>query len=157
MRIIAIDPGYERLGIAVLEKGSGKETLLYSTCFKTSAKDAFEQRLTEVGEAVRDAIERWKPEALAIEKLYIEKNQKTAMRVAEARGVIICEAAKARLRVHEFTPLEIKVAITGYGKADKRQMMQMVRKLVKESIESVSDDEFDAIAAGLTCFAYGKK
>jgi len=157
MRIIAIDPGYERLGIAILEKECDGEKLLYSSCFTTSAKEEFSKRLLQIGERLRATIEEWKPEVLAIEKLYIEKNQKTAMRVAEARGVVVYEAGRANLRIHEFTPLEIKTAITGYGKADKQQMMLMVRKLVRAEIESVSDDEFDAIAAGLTCFAYGKK
>lgn len=155
MRIIAIDPGFERVGIAILEKTHGKETVLHSECFKTSAKEAFEKRIFLVGEKVRGAIGRWKPETLSIEKLYLETNQKTAMRVAEARGVCVYEAARAGLRIVEFTPLEVKVAVAGYGKAGKRQVMDMVRRLVKISAHTSSDDELDAIAIGLTCFATG--
>ena len=156
MKILAIDPGFERVGIAVIEKKGGKEEVLHSECFRTSAKEKFERRLFIIGEKVRTIIEKWGPRALSIERLYIETNQKTAMRVAEARGVCVYEAARAGLSIHEFTPLQVKVAVAGYGKADKRQMMAMVRKLVKIPSPSNSDDEMDAIAIGLTCFAIEK-
>lgn len=153
MRIIAIDPGYERLGVAVLEKGK-KEALLFSECFKTRASLPFVERLELVGREVARVIEEFSPKALAIENLFIETNQKTAMRVAEVRGAILYQARILGLEVYEYTPLQIKVAVTGYGKATKTQVMSMVKKLVSGAEAIKQDDEMDAIAIGLTHFAY---
>ena len=156
MRIIAIDPGYERVGIAVLEKGSGKEELLFSECFKTLTTEKHEDRLRLIGEEIEKIIKEYKPEALAIETLFFKTNAKTAMKVSEARGVILYEAAKNNLKVAEFTPLQIKVAVTGYGKSDKEQVIFMVEKLIKITQPVKYDDEYDAIACGLTYFACHK-
>lgn len=154
MKLLAIDPGVERVGIAVLEKvGGGKETLIYSDCFKTSSKLPHTERLVLIGEEIARIIKKWKPEALAIEKLYFETNTKTAMSVAEARGVVLYEAGLCELTIHEYTPLEIKVAVTGYGKSDKSAVAKMVPKLIVLGEKKMIDDEIDAIAVGLTCFA----
>jgi crossover junction endodeoxyribonuclease RuvC len=154
MRILGIDPGYERLGIAVIEKNpQQKETLVYSECFKTSAKDTFTERLRQVGEHVSKIIETHSPEILAIETLFFKSNQKTAMNVAETRGVIMYEALQHNLTVKQFNPLEIKVAITSDGKADKTQVISMIPKLIAISKHISHDDEYDAIAVGLTCLA----
>lgn len=154
MKIIAIDPGFERLGIAILEKKlHEKEKVIFSECFKTSSKDPFGKRLKEIGEHIRLLIKKYKPEALAIETLYFTTNQKTIITVAEARGVLLYEIARAELPIYEYTPLQVKIAVTGYGKSDKRGVMDMVRKLVIVPEEKVSDDEFDAIAIGLCCLA----
>jgi crossover junction endodeoxyribonuclease RuvC len=117
MKILGIDPGYERLGIAVLEKNKGerKERIVYSNCFKTSAKLPLPERIFLLGEEVETVIKKFKPEKLAIEKLYFENNQKTAMGVSEARGAILFVARKAGLEILEYTPLQIKNAVTGYG------------------------------------------
>ncbi|MEK7662292.1 MAG: crossover junction endodeoxyribonuclease RuvC [Patescibacteria group bacterium] len=153
-RVLAIDPGFERVGIAIIEKFAGKEKLLHSECFKTSAHNEFPERLKSLGIKVGNVIKEWKPDAFTTEKLFLSVNQKTAMRVSEARGVIIYEASKAGLPVREFTPLEIKMAITGYGKATKNQVSIMVRKLISFPDKKALDDELDAVAAGLTFFAY---
>lgn len=155
MKILAIDPGFERLGIAVLEKNpkDKKETVLYSECFKTSAKIPFPERLALIGNKIESVLKKYKPKALAIEKLYFEKNQKTAMSVSEARGVIVYECAKCDMKIFEYTPLQIKSAVTGYGKATKNAVMDMVPKLIIMNKSSNSDDELDAIAIGITCFA----
>ncbi len=153
MRIIAIDPGYERLGIAVLEK-TKKEELLFSECFKTKASLPFVERLELVGREVARLIEEFKPEALSIENLFISTNQKTAMRVAEVRGAILYQARLSGLEVFEYTPLQIKTATTGYGRATKEQMISMVRKLITGAEKIKQDDEMDAIAIGLTHFAF---
>ena len=154
MKIISIDPGYERLGIAVLEKdGKNKETLIFSECFKTSAKLPHHERLSLIGNRIKEVIKKWKPEALATEKLFFSGNQKTAMLVAEARGVILYSGSSMRLSVFEYTPNEVKIAITGYGRSEKKQMMSMVTKLIKIDRDIKSDDEFDAIAIGITHFA----
>lgn len=153
MKIIAIDPGFERMGLAVLERAGGKDTLLFSECFQTSAKSPFSERLRKIGARASAVIKKWKPRALAIETLYFEKNQKTAMRVAEARGVVIYESAKAGLSVFEYTPLEVKMAVAGWGRADKKAVMNMVGKLIKLSAKKYQDDELDAVAIGLTGLA----
>ena len=157
MRIISIDPGYERLGIAVLEKEKkNKEVLLFSECFKTSSKAAHSERLRQLGAEIEKVIDEFKPECLAIEKLFFTTNQKTALMVAEARGVIIYEAARVGLSVTEFTPLQAKVAVTGYGRGTKDQMKYMVEKLITVAKKIKEDDEYDAIALGLTYFATKK-
>jgi len=156
MRIISIDPGYERVGIAILEKNS-KEELLFSECFMTEASKSFEDRVAMIGIEIRDLIEKWKPTELAIETLFFNNNQKTAMRVAEARGVIIYQARILGLDIHEYTPLQIKNAVTGYGKAPKDQVDSMVRNLVNVEKEKMYDDEMDAIAVGLTACASIRK
>ncbi len=153
MRIIAIDPGYERLGIAIIEKAGPKENLVFSTCLKTPAKEKPEIRLKMIGDYLNKLIAEYSPTALAIETLFFKNNAKTAMMVSEARGVILYESARAGLSVHEFTPPEIKAAITGYGKSDKNNVIFMVEKLIKISIKPKHDDEYDAIAVGLTYFA----
>src|SRR3989344_224166 len=122
MKIIGIDPGYDRLGLAIIEKtkaGAGKETVLYSTCLQTSSKDLISKRLLEIGQEVARVIDEYAPEELAIETLFITKNQKTAMRVAEARGVIMYEAFKKKIPASEYSPGHIKAAITGDGTSDK--------------------------------------
>lgn len=154
MRILAIDPGFERIGIAVLERlPKEKDTLVYSACFKTKASLPFHERLALIGAEVEGVIKKYKPIAMAIEKLYFTTNQKTVMGVAEARGVIVYCASHNNLDIFEYTPPQIKVAVTGYGKADKSMVINMVRKLIEVRKETKSDDELDAIAIGLTCLA----
>jgi crossover junction endodeoxyribonuclease RuvC len=154
-KILGIDPGYERLGIAVLEKNKGdkKEKVLFSECFKTSAKLDFNERLFLIGGEVKNVIKKYNPEILSIETLFLTTNQKTVMHVAEARGVVIYEAAKAGLKIFEASPPQIKIATTGYGKANKGQIIKMVKILVEIEKNKTSDDELDAIAIALTAFA----
>lgn len=156
MRVLSIDPGYERLGIAVLEKNHGdkKESLVYSDCFKTPSGLPHHERLLLIGNELERVIEKFAPEALAVETLFFSTNRKTAMHVSEARGVILFAAAKRGLKVREFAPNEIKIAVTGYGKSGKEEMMRIIPLLVKIDKKIRHDDEFDAIAAGLTFFAF---
>lgn len=160
MKILGIDPGFERLGIAVLERNTetrpqgNKEWVVFSECFKTSSKLDFGERLRLIGEEIRMMIKKYKPEVLAIETLFLNTNQKTVMRVAEARGVVVYEATRAGLKIFEATPLQVKVATTGYGRANKTQTMKMVKILVEIDKAKTSDDEFDAIAIALTAFAH---
>ena len=153
-RILAIDPGYERLGIAVLEKiPRAKETLLYSDCFKTSAKLPFPERLLAIGDEVARLMKKFSPEAFVLEKLFFKNNAKTAMHVAEVRGALIYLAVSSGIPLFEYTPLEIKMAIAGYGRGDKQQVIDMVHQLVAIEKKIAHDDEYDAIAAGLTHIA----
>lgn len=156
MIILGIDPGFERLGIAVLEKKQGdkKEKVLFSECFKTSAKLEFAERLLLLGGEVKKIIAEYKPEVLAIETLFLNTNHKTVMHVAEARGVVIYEGIKAGLKVFESSPPQIKMATTGSGSADKTQVIKMVKMLVDIDENKKSDDELDAIAVALTAFAH---
>ncbi len=155
MKILAIDPGYERLGIAIIEKApKQKEVLLYSECFKTSAKLPHAARLGLIKTRIEEVIAEFAPEKLAIETLFFSKNVKTALLVSEARGAIIASAVTSGLDVAEFMPNAIKVAITSYGKSDKPAMMSMIPRLIEIKKDIKSDDEFDAIAVGLTYFAH---
>lgn len=156
MRVLGIDPGYERIGMAVLEKKAGKESLLFSCCFKTSAALPFPQRLLAIGEKIHETIATHAPDALAIEKLFFNSNQKTALLVCEARGVLMYEALCAGLSVHEYTPLQVKMAVVGYGRGSKEQVQAMVRQLIVLPETTTSDDELDAIAVGLTALASEK-
>jgi crossover junction endodeoxyribonuclease RuvC len=155
MRILGIDPGFERLGVAILEKNKEdkKEKVLFSECFKTSAKLEFNERLYLIGDEVKSVIKKYKPEVLSIETLFLTTNQKTVMHVAEARGVVLYEASCAGLKIFEASPPQIKIATTGYGKASKEQIIKMVQILVEIDKSKKSDDELDAIAIALTAFA----
>jgi crossover junction endodeoxyribonuclease RuvC len=157
-RILGIDPGYERLGVAVLEKNKSdkKEKVIFSECFKTPAKLEFNERLFLIGDEVRKIIKEYKPEILSIETLFLNTNQKTVMRVAEARGVVVYEASRAGMKIFEASPPQIKIATTGYGRSDKNQIIKMVKMLVDIDASKKSDDELDAIAIALTAFAHIK-
>ena len=154
MRILSIDPGYERLGVAIIERTNNKDVLLYSICKKTSATKEFQDRLSELGSFIDKLILDYSPEILAIEKLYFQNNQKTAMYVSQVIGVTIFLAKKNNMPVYEYTPLQIKSAITGNGRADKKQIITMLKHLIQIDKEIKYDDEFDAIAIGLTHTAY---
>lgn len=155
MKILGIDPGYERLGLAIVEKEKGsKEILLYSNCFKTSAKSDFQDRLFQIGKEVERIISEFKPKAVCIENLFLSSNQKTAMRVSEVRGAILYIAAKNNMGIKEYTPLQIKTAISGHGRSDKNSIIKMLHHLIKIPTKKTEDDEYDAIAAALTFFAY---
>lgn len=156
MRILGIDPGFERLGIAILEKNKEdkKERVIFSECFNTSANLDFPDRLSLIGRELREKIKKYKPEILAVETLFLSTNQKTAMRVAETRGVIIYEGTLAKLQIVELSPLQVKMSITGYGRADKKQILKMVKMLVELEDGKKSDDELDAIAIALSAFSH---
>lgn len=152
--ILGIDPGYDRCGIAVIRHMVGAhETLTHSSCTPTKRNTPFEDRLLEIGQTVSRYIETYKPSVCAIENVYFTTNQKTAMRVAEVRGACLYIARSHGLAIHEFTPNEVKVAIAGDGRADKKQVIHMVSKLVRIEKAIVYDDEYDAIAVALTAAA----
>lgn len=156
MKVLSIDPGFGRTGFAVIEKNGGKETLVFSECFVTSKNVEFSERLVAVGDQLKKIIQEYSPDHIAIEELFFKNNQKTVMQVSEARGALLYVAASAGVPVHEYTPLQIKVAITGYGASDKDQVAFMVKKLVDLPDKKRLDDELDAIACGLTHLAYCK-
>lgn len=152
MIILGIDPGFERMGCAVLEKTQKNgEKLLYSSCLISQRTDPHEKRLFDLYLGLKKAIKEYSPDTMAIEKLFFSSNQKTAIKVAEARGTAMLAAAENKLTVFEFTPLEVKMAITGYGKAEKDQVRRMVLMILKMNDVKKLDDEIDAIAIALTC------
>jgi crossover junction endodeoxyribonuclease RuvC len=157
MKIIGIDPGYDRIGIALIDGERGKEILIHSECFKTSAKNVFSERLFSIISHVEKVIEKYEPKLFGIENLFLEKNQKTAMRVAEVRGALIYLATKHKIEIAEYTPLQVKSAVVGFGRGDKKQVQMMVRQLLKiPSSKKALDDEFDAIAIALTASAHNR-
>lgn len=154
MKVLAIDPGYGRCGVAVVEKnGGGKEILLYSTCIETSATSGFADRLSLIANECVRLIKAHAPDCLAMEKLYFQTNQKTAMRVAEVRGALINAAKSAGIEVFEYTPGEVKSAAAGSGSADKKALARMLHALMRIEKGIRHDDEYDAIAIAVTHLA----
>ena len=150
MKVLAIDPGYGRIGFAVLTKEGGKTNLLFSECFETEKDLLFEERLTQVGDRERSIIQTYQPDCMAIERLFFAKNKKTALQTAEVRGVCIYAAKECGLPVAEYTPNQVKSAITGSGNAGKQDMIRMVPQLITLDHKKRHDDEYDAIAVGIT-------
>lgn len=150
MRILGIDPGFGRLGIGVVDVDQGKETCVYSECFETNPKDSFHSRLKTVGDKIQLICKEWCPDSASVETLFFEKNQKTAMNVAEARGVIVYELLRNNVPVFEYSPLQVKMALTGFGQAEKSQVAFMTEKLLHLENEKRIDDELDALALAIT-------
>lgn len=153
MKVLAIDPGYGRCGVAIVERTGGKDILIYSGCIVTTPDTDFAERLNTVAQECRRLLEEHSPECVAMEKLFFSNNQKTAMRVAEVRGAILAIAGAASVAVFEYTPGEVKSATAGSGNADKTAVTRMVRMLVTMDARERLDDEYDAIAIGLTHLA----
>lgn len=151
IRILGIDPGFDRLGVCILDKDGNKESLVFSTCIITSKKDSFGARIAHVGQELTKIIETHKPNELAIETLFFTTNQKTIITVAEVRGVCIYVSELYKIKLYEYSPAHIKLAVAGYGKATKEDISIMVSRILKiDSHNKVLDDEIDAIAVALT-------
>ena len=151
MRIIGIDPGTGLLGFGIIEADKkGKCTLIDAGVIRTPVKEDESVRLQTIFEELKDIIAQSKPVEMAIEKLFFAKNVTTAMSVAQARGVAIVAGTQAGIRVAEYTPLQIKQALTGYGRAEKKQMQEMVRIMLGLKEVPQPDDCADALAAAIT-------
>jgi crossover junction endodeoxyribonuclease RuvC len=150
MRILGIDPGIGRAGWGVIETQNSKLKTQNFGCIETSMKTAPEKRLQEVYAAVSRIINEEKPNALAIEDLFFNSNAKTALVVGQARGVILLAAAQNNIPVTVYTPLQVKLAVTGYGRAEKGQVAKMVKALLKLTSMPKLDDTTDALAIALT-------
>ncbi len=157
IRVLAFDPGYERLGVAVLARRSGKDVLLHSDCIVTARGIPFSERLGEIGTAARAAFKTFQPNVVALERLYFSTNKKTALAVAEVRGLLTFLADEASVPIIEYAPGTVKLSVTGHGKSDKAQVAKMVALLLNVQKKILYDDEYDAIAVGLTCLARGGK
>ena len=153
MIILGIDPGTTSIGYALLDCSARQPKLLEARLVPLTASAMRpEDRLMDIHREVKKIIEQWKPHAASVEKLFFAKNAKTAIAVAEARGVILLTAMLARIKVYEYTPLTIKKVVTGDGNADKMQVQKMVRLTLRETADLPSqDDVFDSIASALCC------
>lgn len=152
-RVLAIDPGYDRLGLAVIEGDASRPTHVWSECV-TPPKGAASIRLSCVFEEVQRAIQKYEPTVLAIETLFFSVNKKTALGVAEARGAVLAAAGIEHLPVAEYSPAHVKLAVTGHGTAPKDAIARMVPRLISlPKKEKRLDDELDAIALGIAALA----
>ena len=150
MRILGIDPGTGILGFGVIEMQGSKPLLVDAGVIRTPVKEDDAVRLLTIYEELTDIIVTTKPSVMSVEKLFFARNVTTAMTVAQARGVVLLCGQQAGLRLFEYTPMQIKQAITGYGRADKKQMQEMVRILLGMTEVPKPDDCADALAAALT-------
>ncbi len=150
MRIIGIDPGTGILGFGIIEVVKGKPQLVDGGVIRTPVKEDDAVRLLTIYEELTDIIADTKPDEMAVEKLFFAQNVTTAMTVAQARGVVLLTAMQANLKIAEYTPLQIKQALTGYGRADKKQIQEMVRVILNLKEVPKPDDCADAIAAAIT-------
>ncbi len=151
MIILGIDPGYDRMGCAILKKTASENKLIYSACLVSDRKLSQGERLFSLGKKLEKIIKKHKPDVVAVEKLFFTKNQKTAMGVAEARGMVLYLASSYKIPARELTPLQIKIALTGYGRAEKQQVQKMVKAILGLENTPKYDDETDAIATAIAC------
>lgn len=150
MRIIGIDPGTGILGFGVVDYKKGKTTMVTAGVITTPAHTPIDERLEEIFDGLTEIIAETNPEVMSIEKLFFSQNVTTAISVAQARGVAMLTGRRAKLPIAEYTPQQIKQTLTGYGKADKKQMQEMVRMQLGLTETPKPDDCADALAAAIT-------
>lgn len=153
MRIMGIDPGLATVGYGIVDYFKNTFSVCDYGAVLTPAGQKTEYRLEEIFGNICELIKDSRPDVVSIEKLYFNTNEKTAVNVCQARGVILLAATQSRVPIYEYTPLQIKQAVTGYGRADKKQIMYMVTKLLNLKKEPHPDDTADALAAAI-CHAY---
>lgn len=153
MRIIGIDPGYAIVGFGVIEYERSQFTVIDYGAVTTAAETDFNTRLKEIYDDVCYIMDKYRPEAMAIERLYFTTNQKTAIAVAEARGIVLLAARQREIGIYEYTPLQVKNSITGYGKAVKKQVQELTKNILKLPEIPKPDDTADALAIAV-CHAH---
>lgn len=149
MIILGIDPGYAIVGYGVLRLQNSRYQPLEHGAIVTQPKEPFSRRLEIIWDALTRVLQHWKPDAVSIEKLFFQNNKTTAIQVAEARGVILLAVQQAGVPVYEYTPLQVKQAVTGYGQAKKPQVMEMTRRLLCLKEVPKPDDTADALAMAI--------
>ncbi len=149
MRILGIDPGYAIVGYGVVDYSKNRFAVVGYGAITTSPKSRFENRLMDIYNDMLEILEKYKPDRLSIEKLYFNTNSTTAIDVAQARGVIVLAAIQKGVEIHEYTPLQVKQAVTGYGRAEKHQVMEMVKSLLSLKAVPKPDDTADALAIAI--------
>jgi crossover junction endodeoxyribonuclease RuvC len=157
LRILGIDPGFDRTGFGVIEQEGSRIKWIAHGCIQTRAGDEFALRLQETHDGLKQALEEYMPDAVAVEQLFFQTNAKTAIKVGMARGVAILAVAEAGIQIIEATPNQIKQGIAGWGGADKKQVQDMVKRLLGLAEVPRPDDAADALAiaiVGATLFNY---
>lgn len=149
IRIIGIDPGTATTGWEVIEEKNKNPKLVACGCINTSKLKSDAERLVEIGKDIQTLLRKYKPEEAAIENLFFFSNQKTAITVAQARGVVLYELKKHKLPIQSYTPLQVKQALTGYGRAEKKQIQLMVKNILKLKNIPKPDDAADAVAIAI--------
>jgi crossover junction endodeoxyribonuclease RuvC len=149
IRILGVDPGYAIVGFGVLDYDGIKFTPIEYGAILTEAHTPFPDRLKAIHTDMEFIFEKYAPECMAIEKLYFTSNQKTGIDVAQARGVTVLSAAERNVPIYEYTPLQVKSAVVGYGKAEKKQVMEMTRQLLNLAQIPKPDDAADALAIAI--------
>ena len=150
MRILGIDPGTGIVGFGVIEANGLNKKMVDAGVIRTPVHQPISERLVTIYNEIKEIIELNKPQVMVVEQLFFAKNVTTAMSVSQARGVIILAGMQAKLTIAEYTPLQIKQSVTGYGKADKKQVQEMVKIQLKLAEVPQPDDCADALAAALT-------
>ncbi len=150
MIILGIDPGTAKIGFGVINKTRELKLIEYG-CIQTPKNLKDSQRLIKLHEQLQKIIKKHKPDMVAVEDLFFFKNLKTAISVSQARGVILLTAAKLKVPISEYTPLQIKQAVTGYGRAEKKQVQKMVKMILNLKKIPKPDDAADALAAAICC------
>lgn len=150
MRILGIDPGIGRTGWGIVDVEKGNLSVEKYGCIETFQTHTVSQRLVILYDQLKQIISEWKPDALAIEDLFFNSNVKTALVVGQARGVVLLLAEQSNLEVSVYTPLQVKMAVSGYGRADKKQVAQMVKTILKLTEIPKLDDTTDALAIAVT-------
>ncbi|MEG0751345.1 MAG: crossover junction endodeoxyribonuclease RuvC [Oscillospiraceae bacterium] len=153
VKIVGIDPGYATVGCGAVEFSKGAFRALAYGAIETPASEEFPRRLLQIDDELRELLERIRPQAVAVEKLYFNTNTTTAIDVAQARGVIVACAAKQGIPIFEYTPLQVKLAVVGYGRAEKMQVMEMTRMILGLEKLPRPDDVADALAIAI-CHAH---
>ncbi len=149
MRILGIDPGYATIGYGIVEYDNFRFKTIAYGAITTPADKIFSDRLCDIYEDITTLLEKYNPDCLAIERLYFNTNTTTAIDVAQARGVILLAARKNNINISEYTPLQVKQSITGYGRAEKHQVMEMVKNLLQLKSVPKPDDTADALALAI--------
>lgn len=149
MRILGIDPGYAIVGFGVLDYDNVKFRVVQYGAVTTSPETPFNDRLAEIFEDMNGLFDAFKPDCVSVEKLFFNTNTTTGIDVAEARGVILMSAARRRIPVYEYTPLQVKMAVTGYGRAKKHQIQEMTRSILSLDKIPKPDDTADALAIAI--------
>ncbi|MEK7576277.1 MAG: crossover junction endodeoxyribonuclease RuvC [Patescibacteria group bacterium] len=146
MRILGIDPGIERVGWGIVDAINGNSIYQECGCIQTSKKIPHSERIASISQELKKIIKKFKPDHAIVEKLFFAKNKKTALTVSEARGAILFVLSEANIVIHEFTPLQVKLGLTGNGRAEKKQVEWVVKNILKIKEDIRSDDAYDALA-----------
>ncbi len=149
MRILGIDPGYATIGYGIIEYDNFRFKTIAYGAVTTKPDKTFPDRLCDIYDDISTLLEMYKPDCLSIEKLFFNTNTTTAIDVAQARGVILLSAKKFGINIFEYTPLQVKQSITGYGRAEKHQVMEMVKNLLQLKSVPKPDDTADALALAI--------